>query len=43
MKKEKIERPKEGINPPKKPEHLKIKPIKSDADKLKDEKLPTSN
>lgn len=42
MKRSDVERQKEGINPPKKPEYLKIEPVKSDADKLKDEieKMP---
>lgn len=42
MKKEVVEREKEGINPPKKPDYLKIKPVESEADKLKDENLPTA-
>lgn len=42
MKKEVVERQKEDINPPKKPDYLKIKPVESEADKLKDESLPTA-
>ena len=40
MKKEVVEREKEGINPPKKPDYLKIKPVDSETDKLKNESLP---
>lgn len=42
MKKDVINKPEDGINPPKKPDYLKIEPVNTEADKLKDESLPTA-